>query len=209
MSLSGCFARFHLILLASLVLISLTLIGVGGSISAWCVNQGNIWQCHSLFYSDQTFSCLFKVIPAAIIFCLILSLLMFVILISLQVYRKYSEVSQKEYRYVVRLVNVLALSVSIVLIMIVLLQWFHSPSHTSKDLIIAIVSKNNVTQKEQAEFKSLAPSDPGYLEALATQRESTSTRRYQINHGPNLFVGAFFLLFIALLAFVTTHRLTN
>ena len=134
---------------------------------------------------------------------------MFLILIGLQVYRKYSEVTQKEYRYVVRLVNVLALSVSIVLIMIVLLQWFHPPSHTSKNLIIAVVSKNNVTQKEEVDFQAITPSDPGYLQALALQRQSLATRRYQINHGPNLFVAAFVLLFIALLAFVSTHRLTG
>jgi hypothetical protein len=123
--------KIHLIVLASLVVISLSLIIIGGSISAWCIKIGNRFECHSLFYSNDNFSCLFKLIPTGIIFCLIISLLMFSILIIIHI--------KKEYQLITKFINILVLSMAIILIMIVLLQWFHPPLHSSKNILIATI----------------------------------------------------------------------
>ncbi|UJR08350.1 hypothetical protein I4U23_012621 [Adineta vaga] len=69
--------KLHLIILAGLTAISLALIITGGWISAWCIRVGNRFECYSLFQSNDTFSCLFKLIPTGVILCLIISLLIY------------------------------------------------------------------------------------------------------------------------------------
>jgi hypothetical protein len=195
------FNNFHLIFLASLVAISLTLVIVGGSISAWCVKVGHRFECHSLFHSQENFSCLFKLLPTGVIFCLIISLLMFVILITIQ--------AKKEYQIATRFINILVLSIAIILIMIVLLQWFHPPSHASKNIVIAIVSGKTANGSEQIVFSSISSKDPAYVQALEAQRRSIATHRYNLNHGPNLFFASFVLLLFTLIVFIIMHRVKD
>ena len=97
-----CFNHFHLIILAGLVAVALTLIVVGGAISAWCIRYGNTFECHSLLHCERAFSCAFKLLPAGIIFCLLLSLFTFVLLILGQVKIEYSGLAKKEYQLVAR-----------------------------------------------------------------------------------------------------------
>ncbi|CAF1273086.1 unnamed protein product [Rotaria sp. Silwood1] len=208
-----CLTHYHLICLTGLVAISLTLIIVGGSLSAWCIRYGNAFECHSLFHSDRGFSCLFKLIPTGIIFCLIISLIMFIILIIGQVCIGYSGIAKKEYQLVARLVNILVLSIAIILIMIVLLQWFHPPEHSSKNIVIAMTpiqdETNNTskTKQERIIFATISPDDPSYLKAIGARRRSVLIYHQNIHHGPNLFFAAFIILFIALLGFVIAHRI--
>jgi hypothetical protein len=208
-----CLNHYHLICLASFVAISLVLIIVGGLLPAWCIRYGNTFECHSLLQSERAFSCLFKLIPTSIIFCLILSLFMFVILIIGQVYIEYSGIAKKEYQLVARFVNILALSIAIILIMVVLLQWFHPPAHLSNNILIAMIpahdEKNNSSKQERIRFETISADDPSYLKAIGVQRRSMLTYHQNIHHGPNLFFAAFIMLFIALLGFVMAHRMSN
>lgn len=190
--------NIHLISLASLTAISLILIIVGGSLSAWCIKVGNRFECHSLFYSNDNFSCLFKLLPAGIIFCLIISIFMFIILITIH--------PKKEYQLATRFVNILVLSIAIVLIMIILLQWFHPSSDASKTILIATISRKSGTSEDHIDFARITSKDSLYLPALEARRQSMVTHRYNINHGPNLFFASFILLLIALIAFVILHR---
>jgi hypothetical protein len=189
--------NIHLIVPASLTAISLVLIIVGGSLSAWCIKVGNRFECHSLFHSNDNFSCIFKLIPTGIIFCLIISFFMFIILITIR--------ARKEYQLVTRFVNILVLSVAIILIMIVLLQWFHPPSNLSKNILIARIS-GKTENSAPIVFETISSDNPLYLKALEVKRQSIVTHRYNINHGPNIFFASFILLLIALLAFVILHR---
>ena len=208
-----CLTHYHLIGLTGLVAVSLVLIIVGGSLSAWCIRYGNAYECHSLLHSDRTFSCLFKLIPTGVIFCLIVSLFMFVILIIGQVYIEYSGIAKKEYQLVARFVNILALSLAIVLIMVVLLQWFHQPSHSSKNILIAMVppqdETNNETKQERIIFATISPDNPSYLKAIGAHRRLMLTYDENINHGPNLFFAAFIILFFTLVAFLIAHRTSS
>ncbi|CAF1155369.1 unnamed protein product [Adineta steineri] len=208
-----CLTHYHLICLAGLVAISLVLIIVGGSLPAWCIRYGNTFECHSLLHSERAFSCLFKLIPTGTVLCLILSLFMFVILIIGQVQIEYSGIAKKEYQLVARGVNILALSLAIVLIMVVLLQWFHPPAHSTKDIVIALIPRddptNNASKQERIIFRNISPDDPSYLKAIGAQRQSMLTYHQNFNHGPNLFFAAFIVLFVALLGFVIGHRMSN
>jgi hypothetical protein len=192
----------HLIGLASLVGISLTLVIIGGSISAWCVKVGHRLECHSLFHSNENFSCHFKLIPTGIIICLSFSLLMFIILILIRH-------AKKEYQLVAKFVNILVLSLAIILIMIVLLQWFHPPLHGSKNIIIATVSDGNGSNRHVV-FSRISSKDPLYLPALeARQRSMGTSYRYNVNHGPNLFFASFILLLFTLIIFVIVHQINE
>jgi hypothetical protein len=206
MGLRECLTKFHLLFLAILVAISLILIIIGGLLSAWCIKEGNAYTCHSLFHSDEIFSCLFKLIPSGIIFCLSISLLMFSILISIQIYIEYYGITKKEYQLVARFVNILVLSLAIILIMIVLLQWFHPRSHSSKNFIIAMMSDTNDTTNQSVVFETISVNHPAYLRILEIQRQSMVTYGRSINHGPNLFFASFIILLIALLGFVIVNR---
>ncbi|CAF0725297.1 unnamed protein product [Rotaria sordida] len=205
--------HYHLICLTGFVAISLTLIIVGGSLSSWCIRYGTAFECHSLLHSDRVFSCLFKLIPTGIIFCLIISLFMFIILIIGQVCIEYTGIAKKEYQLVARLVNILTLSIAIILIMIVLLQWFHPPLNSSKNILIAMVSTQEETndtskpKQQRITFATISPDDPSYLNAMGAQRRSMLTYHKNFNHGPNLFFAAFIILFITLLGFVIGHRI--
>jgi hypothetical protein len=205
--------HYHLICLAGLVVISLVLIIVGGSLSAWCIRYGDTFECHSLLHSGRAFSCLFKLIPTGVILCLILSLFMFIILIIGQLHIEYSGIAKKEYQLVARIVNILVLSLSIILIMVVLLQWFHPPSHASKNILIAMIpsydESNNTSKKESIIFRTILPDNPSYLQAIGARRQPMARYHQNFHHGPNLFFAAFIILFISLLAFVIAHRLSN
>jgi hypothetical protein len=193
----------HLIGLASLVVISLILVIIGGSISAWCVKVGHRFECHSLFHSNENFSCLFKLIPTGVIICLSLSFLMFIILILIHN-------AKKEYQFVARFINILVLSIAIILIMIVLLQWFHPPSYLSKNIIIATVSDTNGNSSHrQVVFSKISSKDPLYLSALEARQRSIATYRYNLNHGPNLFFASFILLLFTLIVFIIVHRINE
>ena len=193
--------NIHLIILASLVIISLSLIIIGGILSAWCIKLGQRYECHSLFQSDENFSCLFKLIPTGIIFCLIISLFMFVILIFIQ--------TKKEYQLITRFVNIFVLSIAIVLIMIVLLQWFHPPSNSSKNILMATIIDKGENNTPQILFAKISPKDPLYLPALEAQKRTIPTYRYNLNHGPNLFFASFVLLFLTLISFIIVHRINE
>jgi hypothetical protein len=208
----ACLTHYHLICLASLVVIALVLIIVGGSLSAWCIRYGNTYECHSLLHSERAFSCLFKLIPVGIILCLIISLFMFIILIIGQVCIEYSGIGKKEYQIIARFVNILALSIAIILIMIVLLQWFHPPANASKTISIAMIPPHdeiNKLKSEQIIIATISPDDPSYLNAIGARRQSMLTYDQNIHHGPNLFFAAFIILFFALLAFVIAHQMSN
>ena len=208
-----CLTHYHLIGLASLVAIALILILVGGSLPAWCIRYEDTYECHSLLHSERGFSCLFKLIPVGVILCLILSLFMFIVLIIGQVHRDYSGLAKKEYQFVARFVNILLLSISIILIMIVLLQWFHPPSNTSKSLAIVMISAHDRTDKvikqEQMILANISSNNPKYLKAIGAQRQSILNYHQNIHHGPNLFFAVFVLVFIALLGFVMSHRMSD
>jgi hypothetical protein len=208
-----CLTHYHLICLAGLVAISLVLIIVGGSLSAWCIRYGDTFECHSLLHCDRAFSCLFKLVPTGAILCLIVSLFMFVILIIGQAYIEYSGIAKKEYQLVARCVNILALSLAIVLIMVVLLQWFHPPAHTTKNILIAMIpphdQTSNALKEDRIIFATIPPDYPSYLKAIGARRRSMLTYHQNIHHGPNLFFAAFIILFIALLGFVIGHRMSN
>jgi hypothetical protein len=191
-------SNFHLIFLASLVAISLVLVITGGSLSAWCIKYGHRFECHSLFHSDENFSCLFKLLPTGIIICLIISLIMFMILIIIH--------AKKEYQLVTRFVNIIVLSIAIILILIVLLQWFHPPSYSLKNILIGKTLENKTAD---IEFTSVSQKDPLYFQALEAKQRTIVTYRYNINHGPNLFFASFIILLIALLAFVIVHRVNE
>lgn len=207
-----CLTHYHLICLAGLVSVSLVLIIVGGSLPAWCIRYGDKFECHSLLHSDRAFSCLFKLIPTGVILCLILSLFMFVILIIGQVHIEYSGIAKKEYQLVARFVNILVLSIAIILIMVVLLQWFHPPAHLSKNIVIAMVPPHDDTNKPLKQddiiFATISPDNPSYLNAIGVRRRSMLTYHQTFHHGPNLFFAAFIILFFALLAFVIAHRMS-
>ncbi|CAF1317520.1 unnamed protein product [Adineta ricciae] len=191
--------NLRLISLAGFTAIALALIITGGWISAWCIKVGDRFECYSLFQSDHTFSCLFKLIPTGIILCLIVSLLMFLILIIIQ--------AKKEYQLVTRFVNILVLSIAIILIMIVLLQWFHLPTHTSKNIIIARIVGQTANHTGELVFGTISSNDPLYLAASDAQRQAFVSSRYNLNHGPNLFFASFVILLITLLAFVILHHI--
>jgi len=193
--------KIHLIALASLVAISLSLIIIGGTISAWCIKIGNRLECHSLFYSNDKFSCLFKLIPAGIIFCLSISLLMFIILIIIHL--------KKEYQLIIKFINILVLSMAIILIMIVLLQWFHPPSYSSKNILIARMIGKTANSSGEILFSKITSKDPLYLQALEAQGRVIPPYRYNINHGPNLFFASFIILLFILLVFVILHRVND
>lgn len=201
-----CLTHYHLIFLAGLVAVSLLLIIIGGSLPAWCIRYGNTFECHSLLYCERGFSCLFKLIPTAAILFLILSLFMFVILIVGQAYLEYSGIAKKEYQIIARFVNILALSLAIILIMLVLLQWFHPPAHATKNISIALISPQD---KPDIVYATISPDNPSYLKAIGAKRQSMLNYYENINHGPNLFFAAFIILFIALLGFVMGHRMSN
>lgn len=205
--------HYHLMWLTGLVSISLALVIVGGSLSAWCIRYGETFECHSLFYSDRAFSCLFKLVPAGVIICLILSLIMFIILTIGHVYFEYGGIAKREYQLVARLVNILVLSIAIILIMFVLLQWFHPPVNSSRKIIIAKIpaleDANNVSQNklERISFETISPDHPSYLKAIGAQRRSMLIYDQNIHHGPNLFFAAFIILFLTLLIFVIAHEI--
>ncbi|UJR37869.1 hypothetical protein I4U23_030559 [Adineta vaga] len=207
-----CLTHYHLIGLASLVAVSLVLIIVGGSLSAWCIRYGNTYECHSLLHSDRAFSCLFKLIPTGVILCLIISLFMFVILIVGQVYFEYAGLAKKEYQLVARFVNILVLSIAMILIMVVLLQWFHPPAHSTKNILIGMIStdnlKNDTVKQDRVVFVTISPDNPSYLNAIGSQRQSILTYHQHFHHGPNLFFAAFIILFLALLGFVLGHQMS-
>ncbi|CAF1090601.1 unnamed protein product [Adineta ricciae] len=207
-----CFTHYHLIVLAGLVAVSLVLIIVGGSLSAWCIRYGNTFECHSLLHSERAFSCLFKLIPTGAVLCLIISLFMFIILIIGQTYLEYSGMAKKEYQLVARSVNILVLSIAIILIMVVLLQWFHPPAHSTKNILIGMIPSqnlaNNTVKQDSMVFVTIAPDNPSYLKAIGAQRESILTYHKHFHHGPNLFFAAFIILFVALLGFVLGHRMS-
>lgn len=208
-----CLTHYHLIALAGLVAIALILVLVGGLLPAWCIRYEDTFECHSLLHSERGFSCLFKLIPVGIIICLILSLFMFIILIIGQVHREYSGLAKKEYQLVARFVNILLLSIAIILIMVVLLQWFHPPANASKSLSIVMVPVHDRTDKaikqEQMVLANVSPNNPEYLKAIGAHRQSILKYHQIIHHGPNLFFAAFVIVFIALLAFVIAHRMSN
>ena len=206
MSFGQCLVRFHLILLASIVIVSLTLIIIGGTLSAWCVHEGPLRQCFSLFYSTEpAFSCEFKLLPSTIIFCLSVSLIMFFVLILLQFCRKPGDVSHKEYKTVVRGVNIFLLSTSIVLIMIVFFLWFHSPSNPPKTFLLARAVENPDGSLGQLEFQRQIVNESNFHLSYGSAKPAA----YSFNHGPNLFFASFVLLLIVLIAFISTKRLTN
>ena len=206
-----CLTHYHLIGLASLIAIALVLIVVGGSLPAWCIRYEDTFECHSLLNCERGFSCLFKLVPVGIILCLILSLFMFIILIIGQVHREYSGLAKKEYQLVARFVNILLLSISIILIMVVLLQWFHPPSQGSTSLSIVVVSPRESTDKVPAQMKleHFSSNYLAYLKAIGARRQSILNYHQTIHHGPNLFFAAFIIVFIALLAFVMAHRMAT
>lgn len=204
-----CLTHYHLIGLASLIAIALILILVGGSLSAWCIRYEDTFECHSLLHSERGFSCLFKLIPVGIILCLILSLFMFIILIIGQVHREYTGLAKKEYQLVARFVNILLLSICIILIMIVLLQWFHPPAQESKSLSIVLLRTGEKTGKESKHELNISPNNPAYLQAIGARRQSILNYHQMIHHGPNLFFAAFIIVFVALLAFVMAHRMSE
>lgn len=207
-----CLTHYHLICLAGLVGVSLVLIIVGGSLPAWCIRYGDTYECHSLLHSERAFSCLFKLIPTGVILCLILSLFMFVILIIGQVHIEYSGIAKKEYQFVARFVNILVLSIAIILIMVVLLQWFHPPAHSSKSILMAMIppssGANKPLKQDDILFVTISRDNPSYLNAIGVRRKSMLTYHKNFHHGPNLFFAAFILLFFALLAFVIAHRMS-
>lgn len=210
-----CLSHYHLICLTGLVTISLTLIILGGSLSAWCIPYGNAYECHSLLHSDRAFSCLFKLIPTGIILCLIFSILMFIILIIGQVCIEYSGIAKKEYQLVARLVNIIALSLAIILIVTVLLQWFHPSANSSKNILVAMIppkddAANLSKQKQEGIiFATIRPDDPSYLKAIGARRLSMISYDQTINHGPNLFFAALIILFFTLLVFALAHQISD
>lgn len=209
-----CLTHFHLIVLAGLVGVSLTLVIVGASLSAWCIRYRTSFECHSLFNSERTFSCLFKLVPAGIIFCLILSLVMFIILIIGKAHVEYSGVAKREYQLIARIVNIVALSTAIVLIMFVCLQWFHPPAHAFKPVIISMTPLKNEQNRAASKIERfrpvpISPEDPHYLEMIGAHREPILDYRQSNNHGPHLFFAAFVIIFLTLLAFIIGHRLGN
>ena len=203
--------HFHLIVLAGLVSVALVLVVIGGSVPAWCIRHGDTFECHSLLQSERGFSCLFKLLPTSIIVCIILSLFMFVTLIIGQVRIEYSGIAKRQYQFVARLVNILALSTAIVLIMFVLLQWFHPPSHTAKNDLLAMIplndSSKNANNEQKLKMIPIPADHKAYLEAVGAKIQPIKDYRLSKNHGPNLFFAAFIILFIALLSFVGAHRL--
>lgn len=207
------FTHYHLICLTGLVAASLTMIIVGGSLSAWCIHYGDTFECHSLFHSDRAFSWRFKLLPTGVIICLILSLIMFIILIIGHVYIEYGGIAKKEYQFVARLVNILTLSLAIILIMFILFQWFHPPSYSSRKVLMAMIppsdDTNNASQQKRDRilFATISPDNPSYLRAIGAQRRSMLTYDENIHHGPNLFFAAFLILFLTLLIFVIAHEL--
>jgi hypothetical protein len=207
-----CLTHYHLICLAGLVVISLVLIIVGGSLSAWCIRYGSTFECHSLLLSERGFSCLFKLLPVGIVLCLIISLLMFFILILGQVCIEYSGIGKKEYQLIARFVNILALSFAIILIMVVLLQWFHPPANASEDIRIAMIPPHdepNKVKQEQIIIATISPDDPSYLHAIGARPQSMLNYHKIIHHGPNIYFAAFIILFCALLDFVIAHQMSN
>lgn len=190
----------HLLTLACFIIVSLALIIIGGSISAWCIKVANRFECHSLFHSNENFSCLFKLLPASVIIALSISLLMFIILMIIRQ-------AKKEYQLVARFVNILVLSLAIVFIMIILLQWFHPPSSASKPLIIATITDPIANKTEpNINFSIISSKDPLYLPALEARSRTNPTYGYKINHGPNLYFAALVLVLFTLLLFIIVHR---
>lgn len=208
-----CFNHFHLIILAGLVCVALALIVIGGAISAWCIRYGHTFECHSLLHCERAFSCAFKLLPAGIIFCLLLSLFNFIILIIGQVKIEYSGIAKKEYQLVARWVNILALSLAIVLIMAVLFHWFHPPAYASEPIWIGLVSyktgPNGTITTGGMRYVTIPRDHPSYLKVLGINRQPVSNYRASMNHGPNLFFAAFVIVFLALLGFATGHRLST
>ena len=136
---------------------------------------------------------------------------MFVMLIIGQVRIEYSGIAKRQYQLVARLVNILALSSAIVLIMFVLLQWFHPPSHAAKNELLAMIPLKDPNASANNDQKPVIISIPAdhksYLEAVGARIQPIKDYRLSRNHGPNLFFAAFLILFIALLSFVGAHRL--
>ncbi|CAF3313820.1 unnamed protein product [Rotaria socialis] len=208
-----CLTHYHLIGLTGVVAVSLILVIVGGSLAAWCIRYGETFECHSLLHSERAYSCLFKLMPTGVIFSLIISLFMFIILIIGRVYAEYTGIAKKEYQLVARLVNIFALSLAIVLVMIVLLQWYHPSTNSSAKILIAMVPisepANNSTKPKKEEnivFQLISSDHPLYLKAVAAKRRSITSYHENLNHGPNIFFAAAILLFITLLIFVLAHR---
>lgn len=205
MFLRDCLVRFHLMFLTIFVMISFTLIIIGGTLSAWCVHYGSIRHCYSLFYSTEpAFSCQFKLLPAAILFCLSLSLLMFSILILFQICRKYGDVTHKEYKTLVRGVNILLLSVAIILIMIVFSLWFHSPSTPPKSFLLVRAMEKSDGSVGPLEFQREFLNESNFH----LLHQSVKPAEYSLNHGPNLFFAAFVLLLFTLITFISTYRIS-
>jgi hypothetical protein len=140
-----------------------------------------------------------------------MSILMFVVLIIGQVRVEYSGIAKKQYQLVARLVNILFLSVSIILIMIVLLQWFHPPSHSTKPIRLTLTLVRNGTNQTSYSGRTqtiwIPPNNPSYLKALGIQRQPLADYRQKLNHGPNLFFAAFIIIFLALLGFVLGYQI--
>lgn len=205
MSVAGCFVKFHSYLVLLLVSISLGLIVAGGIIEAWCVNDGKRRICESLFYSRELFSCSFKFLPAAIIFCFIISLIVIFILIGLQKLQQRSVFIYKEYETVARFFNILALVIALILIMVVLLVWF-LPSAPKPRLIFVIPpNSSNSTDSPQIRLMWLKPDHPNYESAKEIYLRPFPPANH-FNHGPNLYVASFIVAFLALLIFVDVHR---
>lgn len=208
-----CFTQYHLIILTGLVATSLLLIVIGGSLSGWCIRYGTTFECYSLFYSERAYSCFFKLIPTGVVFSLILSIFMFIVLIIGHVYAEYTGIAKKEYQDIARFVNIFALSAAIVLIMIVLLQWYQPPANASKKIIIAMIRINKDTnstsksKEEEMNFIAISPDNPSYLEAIGANRRPMTNYHPNLNHGPNLFFAAFIIVFVTLLIFVLGHRM--
>ena len=208
--LSTFFTRFHLLAIAFLVFIALILIVVGGFTTAWCLRYGETFECHSLFLSERAFSCLFKLIPTGIIVLLIISLITFTVLIIGEYHFQYYWIVKKEYQLVARWINIISLSLSIILITLILLKWFHIPSHTDSKMNLKLVPfiNTNTTSANAVKIRyiSISRDDPQFLKAIGAHRRPASSYRQSMNHGPNLFFSAFTILLIALISFIVGHR---
>ena len=207
MNIRSCFVEFHLIFLAFLVVTSIVLIAVGGVISGWCFDEGSLHLCESLFYSNEFFSCLFKILPAGIIFCMTCSLIIFCILVGLQFYWRSHGFPNKEYLTAFRLLNILALSIALILIMTILLLWFLPPAASSKMVLIATPLSKDGTLQEKFDFQLISANHPAYPKTVDSHRQSSAQGQYEMNHGPNLYAAAFIITFVTLIVFVVGHRI--
>ena len=200
----------YLICLTSFVAISLVLIIVSGLLSTWCVQYRQHFSCYSLLQSNQ---CLIKLIITGVIICLVLSLFMFVILIVGQEYIHYSAIIKGEYQLVARYVNIFALLLAIILIIIVLLQWFHpsAPSKNTSEVLIPFKKDPNRISKEEPKARSetVSEDNSSHSKIIFVRDQLNFTRHRNFNHISHLLLAAFIILIVTLLGFVIGHRVSN